>query len=183
MQVQKIVVFFSFLVIGCFSSFLDAKKDPNAGIKKWIKLDRIKKRCIGCPLDEKSFWVSSLFGAKRSKKGGGYRIHKGIDMAAFTGTPIMAAFHGFVVEAEKNVPGYGHMVLIDHQNGYKTRYAHMNAIKVRKGQYVKRKQIIGTVGATGRIMKKGKDGSHLHFEIIHRGKPCNPLYYFNPNWL
>jgi LysM repeat protein len=101
--------------------------------------------------------------------------HLGIDIANVTGTPISAADAGYVVQAGVDTWGYGNQVLIDHGNGYLTRYAHLNTIKVKAGQSVKKGQVIGTMGSTGR-----STGPHLHFEVIYSGTRRNPLGFL-PN--
>jgi murein DD-endopeptidase MepM/ murein hydrolase activator NlpD len=95
--------------------------------------------------------------------------HLGIDIAARTGTPIRAADAGYVVMAGRDTWGYGNQVVIDHGNGFWTRYAHLNTILVRAGQSVDKNQQIGTMGSTGR-----STGPHLHFEVIQGGVRRNP---------
>ena len=72
--------------------------------------------------------------------------------------------------------GYGHMVLLNHEFGYKTRYAHLSKILVQPGERVVRGQIIAETGNTGI-----SSGPHLHYEVIHKGVPVNPINYFNRN--
>jgi len=103
-------------------------------------------------------------------------FHYGLDMAALKGTPVKAAANGKVVEAG-NGNGYGNTILLLHNKFFKTRYAHLNRIRVKSGQNVKRGQIIGTVGATGNVRANGTDASHLHFEVHYKNKQVNPLYY------
>jgi murein DD-endopeptidase MepM/ murein hydrolase activator NlpD len=98
-------------------------------------------------------------------------FHTGIDIAAPTGTPIAAAREGRVVFAGWK-GGYGKVVVIRHQFGYETWYAHMSTILVRNGQYVQMGQRIGRVGNTG-----VSTGPHLHFEVRRYGRPTNPLSY------
>ncbi len=98
--------------------------------------------------------------------------HRAIDIANRTGTPIYAADDGYVVLAGQATWGYGNQVLIDHGNGYMTRYAHLHTILVHAGQSVKKGQQIGTMGNTGR-----STGPHLHFEIIKNGVRQNPESY------
>ncbi len=95
--------------------------------------------------------------------------HLGIDIANRTGTPIRAADDGYVVMSGRDTWGYGNQVVIDHGNGYLTRYAHLQSIAVRAGQSVTKNQQIGTMGSTGR-----STGSHLHFEVIYSGVRRNP---------
>jgi murein DD-endopeptidase MepM/ murein hydrolase activator NlpD len=96
--------------------------------------------------------------------------HLGIDIGNRTGTPIRAADAGYVVLAGVDTWGYGNQVLIDHGNGYLTRYAHLHTIKVRAGDSVSKNQVIGTMGSTGR-----STGPHLHFEVIYNNTRRNPL--------
>ena len=96
--------------------------------------------------------------------------HLGIDIANRTGTPIRATDAGYVVMAGRDTWGYGNQVLIDHGNGYLSRYAHLNHIQVKAGDIVERNQQIGTMGNTGR-----STGPHLHFEIIYSQVRRNPL--------
>lgn len=97
--------------------------------------------------------------------------HDGVDFSAAMGTPIFATGNGVVIS--DNAHGYGLQVMIDHNFGYKTRYAHLSKILVRPGQQVVRGEVIGLMGSTGR-----STGVHLHYEVIHRGKPVNPISYF-----
>ncbi|NLJ78460.1 MAG: peptidoglycan DD-metalloendopeptidase family protein [Tissierellia bacterium] len=96
------------------------------------------------------------------------RMHKGLDIAARTGTPIRAADGGRVTFAG-NSGAYGNLVQIDHGNGYSTKYAHCSTIGVAAGQRVYRGQVIAKVGSTGR-----STGAHLHFEILKNGRNINP---------
>jgi murein DD-endopeptidase MepM/ murein hydrolase activator NlpD len=98
--------------------------------------------------------------------------HSGIDIANRTGTPIVAADAGYVVLAGQDTWGYGNQVVIDHGNGFKTRYAHLSRIDVKAGDTVKKNQRIGLMGSTGR-----STGPHLHFEVIHNGVVRNPQGY------
>ena len=75
-----------------------------------------------------------------------------------------------------DVSGYGNMIVIEHNSKYRTRYAHLDKILVRIGTKVAQNDRIGKVGDTGFIRKKGRDGSHLHFEVLAFGKQMNPLY-------
>jgi murein DD-endopeptidase MepM/ murein hydrolase activator NlpD len=101
------------------------------------------------------------------------RPHTGVDFTAPTGTPIYSPGNGIVKTVERNRHGYGLMVVIDHGYGYETLYAHLNQFNVRKGQEVKRGEIIGFVGNTG-----VSTAPHLHYEVIRQGKKVNPVNYF-----
>jgi len=98
--------------------------------------------------------------------------HPGIDIGAPKGTPVYAADSGYVVTAgwDQERVSYGFMILINHGNGYITRYAHLSAFNVEVGDSVKKGQIIGRVGSTG-----NSTGPHLHFEIIKNGERRNPF--------
>jgi len=98
--------------------------------------------------------------------------HYGIDIANRTGTPIYAADDGYVALAGQDTWGYGLQVILDHGNGYKTRYAHLSKILVSAGQIVKRGEKIALMGNTGR-----STGPHLHFEIIKNGVRVDPTLY------
>lgn len=118
----------------------------------------------------------------RIASGYGYRIdpiyktiklHPGIDFAAPRGTPIYATGDGVVEFAGRNGDGYGNHVIINNGFGYKTLFGHMVKIKVRKNQRVKRGEVIGWVGNTGK-----STGPHCHYEVIRNGTKMNPVYYF-----
>jgi murein DD-endopeptidase MepM/ murein hydrolase activator NlpD len=104
------------------------------------------------------------------------KFHEGMDFTAPTGTEIYATADGVIAEIENNEHrGYGNMALVDHGYGYETLYAHMERIKVKIGQHVKRGDIIGYVGNTGL-----STGPHLHYEVRKNGKAVNPInFYFN----
>ena len=97
-------------------------------------------------------------------------MHKGVDFAARSGTPIMAAGTG-VVERANRYGGYGNYIRIKHSDGYKTAYAHLKrfARGIKKGTLVRQDQIIGYVGSTG-----ASTGPHLHYEVLKNGRHINP---------
>lgn len=125
------------------------------------------------PIDENKFWLSSLYGP-RKRINGRWGFHHGVDMAAVKGTRVQSVRAGHVIEAAFQ-PGYGNTIVVQHSPQVKTRYAHLHTICVRCGQKVGIGALLGTVGETGFIRKKGKDGSHLHFEVYEKGKRINPL--------
>jgi murein DD-endopeptidase MepM/ murein hydrolase activator NlpD len=148
---------------------------PASKPKTHITMQRSIKECgFIWPIDADKFWLSSLFGP-RKRVDGTWGFHHGIDMAAVKGTLVKAARAGTVVEAGFQT-GYGNTVVVQHSDALKTRYAHLHTIRVYNGQRIKQGIIVGTVGETGFIRKKGKDGSHLHFEVYERGKRINPLH-------
>ncbi len=104
-------------------------------------------------------------------------FHKGLDIAAPIGKPVNACEKGRVVFAGRKwaLRNYGRVVILEHRTGVYTLYGHLNAIKVKKGQTVKRGQKIATVGNSGR-----STGPHLHLEVRVRNQMYNPLAYFSP---
>jgi len=98
--------------------------------------------------------------------------HRAIDIGAAVGTAIRASDNGFISFAGWTDIGYGYLVVVDHQNGYQTYYAHLSNIFVREGEAVSGAQVIGAMGSTG-----NSTGPHLHYEIRYNGYPTNPLIY------
>lgn len=151
----------------------------NRALKLYAKGAKIPKDLtLTWPIDRSQFWLSSFFGPRR-KPDRSWGFHYGLDMASCRGTPVHAAAQGEVVEASRSVKGYGNTVVIQHDRKYKTRYAHLDKILVHTGQQVDRGTLIGKVGSTGAVRsKRGRDASHLHFEVYSFGKQINPLYFF-----
>ncbi len=106
------------------------------------------------------------------------RPHKGIDLGCDVGTPVFATGDATVEIASPHGynGGYGHMVLLNHEFGYKTRYAHLSRLHVKAGDKVVRGQLIAETGNTGI-----SQAPHLHYEVIHKGVHVNPIHYFNRN--
>jgi murein DD-endopeptidase MepM/ murein hydrolase activator NlpD len=102
------------------------------------------------------------------------QMHEGIDLAGPVGTPIYATGNGVVTEAKYSIHGYGNVVLVDHGFSYKTRYAHLDQIKVNQGDIVKRGEIVGTLGSTGK-----STGPHLHYEVRYKGSAVKPINFFS----
>ena len=114
-------------------------------------------------------WLSSGYGSRRDPFDGSADFHPGLDIAASKGTPIRATADGVVTSAAFN-GNYGNAVLIEHSSWISTRYGHLSRFAVRAGQEVRRGEVIGSVGATGRATS-----AHLHYEILLNGQPINPL--------
>ena len=117
--------------------------------------------------------VASGFGYRIDPVYKDFRLHAGLDFSAPTGTPIYATSDGVVQTAGFNTDGYGNKVVINHGYGFQTLYAHMVRVKARVGQSVKRGEVIGYIGSTGK-----STGPHLHYEVIKRGAKVDPVYYF-----
>jgi len=118
-------------------------------------------------------WITSPFGRRTSPFSGIPTFHEGLDIAAQTGTPVVAPADGIVVKAAFS-PGYGNMVEISHGYGIKTVYGHNSRLNVKEGQQVKRGDVISYIGDTG-----SSTGPHLHYEVRQNGLPVNPLRYLN----
>ena len=116
-----------------------------------------------------SYWVTSKFGTRIDPFKKTKAIHKGIDLASMSGNKIRTQAAGRVTRAEF-VNGYGLMVEVDHENGFKTKYAHMQSMNVQKGDTLEKGDVVGEVGSTGR-----STGPHLHYEILYRGVPVDPM--------
>ena len=114
---------------------------------------------------------TSGFGVRRDPKTGGRRMHNGLDFAGPQGTDIFATGDGVVTFAGWR-SGFGRLVIIQHDFGIETRYAHNTRIRVNKGQRVSRGDHIADMGSTGR-----STGTHLHYEIRVNKKPVNPMTY------
>jgi murein DD-endopeptidase MepM/ murein hydrolase activator NlpD len=117
--------------------------------------------------------VSSGFGYRIDPVYKDRRLHPGLDFTAPVGTPIYAAADGVVKDAGFNTGGYGNRVVVNHGFGYETLYAHMVRIKARVGTKVKRGEVIGYVGSTGK-----STGPHLHYEVHKNGTQLDPIYFF-----
>jgi murein DD-endopeptidase MepM/ murein hydrolase activator NlpD len=98
-------------------------------------------------------------------------MHEGIDFVGPVGKPILATADGVVVKAEY-IGGYGNHVKVDHGYNYETLYAHLSEIQVHTGDRVKRGEVVGALGNTGR-----SSGPHLHYGIYRNGQAVNPRYY------
>jgi murein DD-endopeptidase MepM/ murein hydrolase activator NlpD len=115
---------------------------------------------------------TSGFGMRNDPFTGLRRFHNGIDIANATGTAITAAMHGRVVHIETQSGNYGRFVILRHDAGFQTLYAHLHTVTVRTGQYVSQGQTLGTMGNTGR-----STAPHLHFSVIRNGAFVDPLRY------
>ena len=118
-------------------------------------------------------YISSYFGYRPDPIYKIEKFHSGMDFTAALGTEAYATGDGVVYDVERNEWGYGNMVILDHGYGYKTRYAHLLKPAVRKGQKVKRGQVIGYIGATGKAT-----GVHLHYEVLKNDDQIDPINFF-----
>ena len=126
------------------------------------------------PIKTKDFVkVSSPYGWRQHPIKKQMLFHEGIDISANIGTEVYSTAQGRVVKVMYSKYGYGNRIVIKHAYGFETLYAHLSIIKVKKGQWIKKNQLIGNVGDTGR-----STGPHLHYEIHKYGETRDPLGYF-----
>lgn len=141
-------------------------------------LARNKEEMLACipailPLKETEVkYISSYFGHRPDPIYKITKFHSGMDFSAQLGTEAYATGDGIVTDVDRDHWGYGNMVTIDHGFGYKTRYAHLQKFAVRKGQKVKRGQLIGYIGNTGKTT-----GVHLHYEVLKNGVQVDPIHF------
>jgi murein DD-endopeptidase MepM/ murein hydrolase activator NlpD len=112
------------------------------------------------------------FGMKYDPFTGYKRFHGGLDISNKTGTPVYATADGVVSFGGNTGGDLGRMITVNHGYGYKTRYGHLNKVKVQRGQKVRRGDMIGLMGSTGY-----STGPHLHYEVLVNDKRVNPLEY------
>jgi murein DD-endopeptidase MepM/ murein hydrolase activator NlpD len=150
------------------------KADPTfkALFNSWKKLDSLQDGVIAVPSDVpvRNASFTSSFGVRSDPFGRGAAMHAGIDLAGPVGTPIYATADGTVSQASWHNGGYGNLVRLDHGRGIETRYGHLSSMTVRPGERVRRGQLIGRMGSTGR-----STGSHLHYEVRIDGRAVNPV--------
>ena len=114
--------------------------------------------------------LSSSFGLRKHPILGYNKMHRGTDLAAPMGTPVMASGTGVVTMAEDDLYYTGGTIIMDHGHGISTIYSHLESVMVSVGDQINQGDVIGTVGSTGR-----STGPHLHYEVIYQGKKINPM--------
>jgi murein DD-endopeptidase MepM/ murein hydrolase activator NlpD len=150
---------------------------PAAGRARAVNAAAIMTSAAAASANMPSIWpVTGIMrggvGFRRNPFGGAsFEFHKGQDISAPIGTPVIATADGVVVIAGWQ-RGYGRVVYVDHGNGISTRYGHLSRIDVAAGQILKRGEQLGLVGSSGR-----STGSHLHYEVRINGAPANPIDY------
>ena len=152
---------------------VEESADNLTALESQLMERRIKSSLLPTlvPIDAKR--IGSVFGRRIDPIAGVKASHEGIDFVADTGTPIVASAGGVVGTASFH-PEYGYLVEIDHGNEFSSRYAHLSKIKLKQGQIVKRGQLVGLSGNTGR-----STGPHLHFEVRFKGVAQNPERFLN----
>lgn len=158
------------------TSYLENAVEPIEQIGKMIKTQRSLFTEIPsiCPIRASNIHVSMSFGPNIHPTQGHWYIHKGIDLSTYTsGSPVIATASGQVVTVGFDT-GYGNYVIIKHNHGFYTRYAHLSSFTVQKGQLVNQSDLIGYVGNTGI-----STGPHLHYEIHIGSDVVDPAKYLN----
>ena len=130
---------------------------------------RSEKFIAGRPV--KKGWLSSRFGLRTDPFKGTQAWHQGVDFAGKEGAEVIAVAGGVVTRVDHQ-PGYGKLIEISHGDGFVTRYAHNKSNLVEVGEIVGKNQVIALMGSTGR-----STGPHVHFEVLHGGKPQDPSRY------
>jgi murein DD-endopeptidase MepM/ murein hydrolase activator NlpD len=123
----------------------------------------------GFPVDGR---LMGAFGQRQDPFSGEGAFHKGVDLSAPSGTPVHATADGIVMHADSTLSGYGRLVVLDHGGGYQTYYAHLSKFFVHVGQEVRRGELVGSVGSTGRVT-----APHLHYEVHISGLARNPRQF------
>lgn len=139
----------------------------------WKKLDSLEQGVIAIPSSQpvSNLVLTSRFGVRSDPFRGTAAMHSGIDIPGAVGTPIFATADGIVERSERS-GGYGNLVEVNHGKGIQTRYGHLSKLLVAQNTRVKRGQMIGLMGSTGR-----STGSHLHYEVRIDGRAVNPMPY------
>jgi murein DD-endopeptidase MepM/ murein hydrolase activator NlpD len=118
-------------------------------------------------------FITDRFGGRRNPFGEGYEYHTGLDIATSFGEPVRATADGLVIYAAAH-SGYGNVVVLDHGNNITTRYGHLSAVSAKFGQRIRRGEVVGRAGSTGR-----STGIHVHYEVRRDNLPLNPLNYLD----
>ncbi|UZK70622.1 M23 family metallopeptidase [Sphingomonas sp. S1-29] len=157
----------------------EAAAEPNADaqfrslFQSWKKLDTLEQAVIAIPSLQpvENLTLTSSFGVRSDPFRGTAAMHAGLDIPGPIGTPVYATADGVVSRAQR-AGAYGNLVEINHGKGIQTRYGHLSRVIVSGNTRVKRGQLVGLMGSTGR-----STGSHLHYEVRIDGRPVNPMPY------
>lgn len=157
--------------IARLANVVDQRSDDLAFVEFKLLEKRVKDRLLPTTLPVKDAYLGSPFGHRSDPIAGARAMHEGIDFNAETGTPVVAAADGVILSAAYH-PDFGNVIDIDHGDGLVSRYAHLSRMDIKPPALVKRGQLIGAVGNTGR-----STGSHLHFEVRMQGVAQNPAHF------
>ncbi|MFW6050684.1 MAG: M23 family metallopeptidase [Myxococcota bacterium] len=157
------------LGLGTLDTASHLLRDPPE--PRWVEaVEGEPQRSLRWPVEGGNLWRG--YGRVR-RRGGGHRLHKGVDIGAEPGTPVVSVNDALVAYAHNEVKGYGNLIMLVHADGTTSMYAHLKAAYVFPGQQVRRGQVIGEVGHTGLAR-----GPHLHFEWRRRAYPRDPVRRF-----
>ena len=148
-----------------------SKTDELSFLESSFLEKRVNERLMPTTLPVKNAILGSAYGHRSDPIAGLRAMHEGIDFNAETGTPVVAAADGVIVSASYHNE-FGNLIDVDHGGGLLSRYAHLSRLDVKAGQIVKRGDLIGAVGSTGR-----STGAHLHFEVRMFGAAQNPALF------
>ena len=157
--------------LDAISRDIDYKTEQLSLLEKLLVADYFQQAHTPAGNPAVKGWISSRYGKRKDPFTGRTTMHKGVDVAAKTGTGVVVTADGIVTLAEKKT-GYGYLVEVDHGHGISTRYAHNKSIKIKLGDRVKQGQVIATIGSSGR-----STGPHVHYEVLINGKHVNPNKY------
>lgn len=150
------------------AEIVEQRSDALTALESQLMERRIKTVLLPTITPISANHIGSTFGRRVDPIAGVGAMHEGIDFVADQGTPVVASAGGVVLTAEYH-PQYGKMIEVDHGNDFSSVYAHLSKISIKAGQLIKRGQLIGASGNTGR-----STGPHLHFEVRFRGIAQNP---------
>jgi murein DD-endopeptidase MepM/ murein hydrolase activator NlpD len=155
------------------------RADPQfkALFNSWKRLDQLQQGMVSIPSVKPvmDVTINSGFGVRNDPFRGGRAMHAGVDIPGPYGTPIHATADG-IVGRSGWVSGYGKLIELEHGRGIQTRYGHLSSWAVAPGMRIKRGQLIGMMGSTGR-----STGNHLHYEVRIDGRAVNPLPFLRSN--
>ena len=155
------------------------KADPQfrALFNSWRQLDQVNKGIVAIPSQRPvtALSLTSNFGVRSDPFRGGRAMHAGVDIPGAYATPIYATADGIAGRTGR-IGGYGNLIELEHGRGIQTRYGHLSSILVAPGTRVKRGQLIGLMGSTGR-----STGNHLHYEVRIDGRAVNPVPFMQTN--
>ncbi|MGH8119157.1 MAG: M23 family metallopeptidase [Gammaproteobacteria bacterium] len=154
---------------------IDDRSDKLTAIENMLMDKAVQNKTLPEGTPVASGWISSIFGWRADPITGKHEFHQGIDFASRQNAQVTAVAAGIVTWSGWRT-GYGNLVELSHGNGYVTRYAHNRANLVARGDKVDKGQPVAIMGATGR-----STGKHVHFEVVHNGKPVDPRKYISVN--
>lgn len=159
------------LAIDRLAKDVDNRTDELAVLESRLLEKRVRDRLLPTTLPVKEAALGSSFGYRSDPIAGFRAMHEGLDFSAEPGTPVVSAADGVVLSTNYH-PDYGNVIDIDHGDGLTSRYAHLSRIDAKAGALVKRGELIGAIGTTGR-----STGPHLHFEVRMLGVAQDPALF------